>query len=292
MSEKICAFGASVTKQKNGYVHYLSKNLNNNIVSFGYGGNHLSDAGICFINSVTKEKPNYCFIDFFSTGYVSVGNDTIEYLDTLLYKFTKAGCKLIFLFFPNINHNSRIQFYQFVQNYLKSNNICYIDINNYLKHSDDICRDGVHTTENGSKKYADIISNSFQKLKNSISFPIHLTKTKFVDIKSIDVNKIFVNTIIIEGNCTIIGFYLLVGLHSGLIKIGNKIYNTWDQYCHYNREYFHLNNINVSSQLKIEILQDDIDYSTCRRPITQKPVRKELNIIQIYYIGGNLKINS
>ena len=58
------------------------------------------------------------------------------------------------------------------------------------------------------------------------------------------------------------------------------------------RETFKLNDLVVNDQLKIEVLHDDFDHSTCRRPIIDVPKIKELNIKQIYYIGSNLLCNT
>lgn len=290
--EKISFFGASVTKQKNGYAHYLSIKLNVNSECFGYGGNHLSDAGICFVDNIVKYQSNFCFIDFFSTSYIKTTNDTIDYLDAIVYKLTNIKCKLIFLFLPRDDHQSRIPFYNFVKKYLDSKKLYYIDLNEYISYSSEICRDSVHTTDIGSEKYADLIYSQFIKNKSKIILPLGVKKNKYDEIKKIDVNQIFQSEVILRGNCTIIGFYMMIGPKSGLIKINNIKYNIWDVHCHYERETFKLNDLVVNDQLKIEVLHDDFDHSTCRRPIIDVPKIKELNIKQIYYIGSNLLCNT
>ena len=201
MTNKIGFFGASVTQQQNGYTYHLSKKLNVEHICFGYGGNHIKDAGICCIDEVIKKNLNYCFIDFFSTGYISTDNKTIEYLDTIIYKFTKSECKLVFLFFLNSNHKNRIQFYKFLYNYLTSKKIYFIDINDHIEYSSMFCRDNVHTTDVGSIKYSDIIYNVFQRDKDKIILsPLDIVKTKYCDnIKTLCVNKSFQNSFFIEG---------------------------------------------------------------------------------------------
>ena len=94
-------FGASVTKQKTGYAYILKRlfekdNYNTHI--FGFGGMHLNNAGICMIDQIISKNPKYCFIDLFVTLYDKIDRNTIEYLDTIIYKFSKINCKLIFLF--------------------------------------------------------------------------------------------------------------------------------------------------------------------------------------------------
>lgn len=61
-------FGASVTQQTNGYVDVFANLCNDkfDVKKYGYGSMHIYDAGICFINNVINDKPNYCFIDWFS----------------------------------------------------------------------------------------------------------------------------------------------------------------------------------------------------------------------------------
>lgn len=95
----IACFGASVTQQNNGYSDKLSILFKKKINKFGYGGEHLFPSGMIFIDEVLKTNPNVCFIDWFSTGYLNLDNNTIDALNTINYKFSKANCKLIFLFF-------------------------------------------------------------------------------------------------------------------------------------------------------------------------------------------------
>lgn len=69
--EVIAFFGASVTQQKNGYARKLTKKLCQKENIFGYGGCHLKNAGIIFINKVLEIKPTICFIEWFSTGTIT-----------------------------------------------------------------------------------------------------------------------------------------------------------------------------------------------------------------------------
>ena len=77
--DTICIFGASVTGQKTGYAAILKKRWSNTYV-YGYGGMHLKDAGIAYIDECLKHKPSVCFIDWFSTGYNVCDQNTIDYL--------------------------------------------------------------------------------------------------------------------------------------------------------------------------------------------------------------------
>src|SRR5574344_2395817 len=88
---RVAFFGASVTQQNPGYSYETAKLLESKYKVFGFGGMHLPDAGICFIDKVLKFKPNYVFVDWFSTDYMEQSNKTLSYIDTLLYKFSKAN---------------------------------------------------------------------------------------------------------------------------------------------------------------------------------------------------------
>jgi len=292
MKDIISFFGASVTQQKNGYAEQLSKKfLNDEVHIFGYGGNHINDAGICFIDNVLNINSNYCFIDFFSTAYNSADETTIEILDTIVYKLTQNNCKIIFLFLLNQQHNERIDFYNFVKKYIISKNLFYIDLNDFFKYDTTMIRDTVHTTDFGALQYAETIYDIFNKNKNTIQYPVNVEKTKFCDnVKVLNVNKIFNDVVILEGDCLIIAFYLNIGPHSGILEIDNTKYSIWDQWCHYDRTHFNLHKLVVKDRLEIKILQENIDYSSCRRTIIETDLMKELNIIDIYYIGNSLTI--
>ena len=105
----IAVFGASITQQKTGYAARLNDKLNHPVSVYGYGGMHLINAGICFIDKFVVESPAYCFVDWFSTAYNEINDDTIQYIDTIIYKFSKINCKPIFLFLPHKNIPDKIK---------------------------------------------------------------------------------------------------------------------------------------------------------------------------------------
>jgi hypothetical protein len=88
----IVFFGASVTEQtkKSGYVPQFKQivtdnSLNFNIIQKGYGSLHLTDAGICKIDHIIENKPNICFIDWFSTHYIETNKEKLySYLDIIV----------------------------------------------------------------------------------------------------------------------------------------------------------------------------------------------------------------
>lgn len=291
--QTICCFGASVTKQKTGYVYYLQDLFKNkyNVIQCGYGGMHLNDAGVTYIDDILKYNPNYCIIDWFSTGYTMINNNTNKYIDTIIRKFTKNKCKLIFLFLPRTDTPTRIKYYNFCKKRLDQFNILYLDLTNSFN-INDILRDTVHTNNNGSKLYAQEIYNYF--INNKIKLPKKIPlKNENYNIKKIIFNKTINNYIILYGKCKIIGFNLTIGPYSGKVQISNKNsdeINTWDQWCHYERQNIKLQ-FNISNKVKLKVLQSDFDRSLCKKKInwSEYKNKNKLVIHEIYYIG-KLKI--
>jgi hypothetical protein len=239
-------FGASVTQQKNGYVDKFSELTNeNNIIvkKYGYGSMHINDAGICFINNVICNKPNYCFIDWFSTGFICSSDYIKQFIDTIVLKLIKINCTPVFLLFDRKDMcQNRLNMYDYVINYGNKHNIKYISITNN-DNIDELLRDTVHTTEIGSLYYGKKIYDYFMiNLINSqindskIIFP---EKNQYYDIKVLQVNLTIYDEITLYGNAKIIGIYQKIGPYSGLVDIitGDNItkYLIWDQWCNYER---------------------------------------------------------
>ena len=288
--EIISFFGASVTQQKNGYATFLTKKLKCEPHIFGYGGCHLLDAGIIYIDEVLKIKPNICFIDWFSTGYKTFNENTIKYIDTIVYKFSNQNCKLIFLFYPRLDYNKFfLKWHTSIQQYLDKNNLFYIDLNKNLKYSPEIIRDGVHTTEFGSETYSNLIYDYFISNYNELKIPRNIKKTNLVNIQKLNINKIFKKYMKLKGDCTIFTCTLTIGPNSGYIGIGEKQFLLWDPYCHYDRDSCNLNNIRVEDNMELKISQQKVDYSSCRRDYNFDNNIFELNIKEIYYIGNCLE---
>lgn len=286
---KISCFGASVTQQKKGYCHSLEYLFNVKINNFGYGSEHIFPSGITHINEVLKSEPDLCFIDWFSTGYETLGDEVLITLDTIKYKFSKANCKLIFLFFPRNDHDNRINFYNFIKKYLIKNDLYFIDLNDYLKYNTEIIRDHVHTTLLGAQEYSKFIYYNFDKDFDKIKIPDNIIENKYCNVKELEINKKFLKKVKFFGNCYILSFDLNIGPNSGYIRIDNLRNDLlWDNSCHYNRKCAKLNKIKVDGELELYVLQRQIDYSNCRRDYDFSNINFELDIIKIYYIGDNL----
>lgn len=179
----ISCFGASVTQQKNGYVDFLSDLVNDRIIKFGFGGMHLKDAGICFVDKVISIKPNVCIINWFSTDYKNEDGCVIEYIKMLIEKFNKINTRVIFLFLPNRNSYDWYSFYLFLKQKLKVLNLEYIPIDELLKNFDInlLLRDTIHIKLLDKAKI-EILQCSFDtsKCKKNINFN-NLKKMIYLD---------------------------------------------------------------------------------------------------------------
>ena len=289
---KICCFGASVTAQKDGYAKQLEKYVSQDclVIQKGYGGEHLFPSAICHMEAIIQDKPDLCILDWFSTGYISENDSTIDAINTIIYKLSQINCKIVFLFLPRTDNSKRISFYKFIKNYLNKINISYIDLNPTFNNLDLILRDGVHTNLDGSKLYAEEI---YKQIKNLIiKTPIKIEKNKYCTLKILEVNKIINNKIKLKGNATILCFSLIIGPESGYINILelNKKLLLWDQWCHYERPSTNINNLKVTNELTIEVLNEKVDYITCRREFNPENVKFNLNIKNIYYYDGEINL--
>jgi hypothetical protein len=125
----------------------------------------------------------------------------------------------------------------------------------------------------------------------AIHYPLDILKTRFCEkVRVLSVNKIFKSDFTVKGNGLIIAFYLIIGPKSGFVEVNGNKHSIWDQWCHYERPHFNLKNMNINGELKIKVLQDSIDYSKCRREVTEHNIEKELNVLQIFYIGDDIAI--
>ena len=302
---KIAFFGASVTQQKTGYVFELCKLNTNNyqIHKFGYGGMHISDASVVFINNVIKVNPDICFIDWFSTGWIESNDDLVKkYIDNMLLKLTEIKCKVVFLFLPRTPFElNRLSMFETAHKILDSYDIKYIDIyknypkileDNFNLVENDTLRDNIHTTEKGSIEYAKIINDWLSKNINNLTFPNkEINKSILYNIKKYQLShEIRVqNKLTIEGNCDLLFFYIRKGPNAGKIKLNDKVKNIWDQWCYYERnDMFEVDKF--KEKLEVTILNDDFNRDTCKVNLNWNKYKKELVILDIYFNGEISKV--
>lgn len=296
--ESILFYGASLTQQKSGYVTEFSKICKDeyNVKRIAHGGTHLNNSGIIKIKECLDENPNYVFIDWFSTGYTDKNNETLKYIDNIIYKLSEKDIKIIFLFFPRDDHNCRISFYNFVKKHLKKNSILYIDLNNIFHYNRDIIKDSIHTNLLGSNLYAKYIKEIFIQKKPKIkNIDVNLIKkNEYYDIKYLKIYKNVHKLIELKGNGKIIGFFTKIGNYSGIVEInidGNIFEeNLWDRWCHYERLHYNLN-FEYKNYVNIKILDKKFDTSLCKDKMDFSKIKKKIDLKKIYYIGELKLIN-
>ncbi len=293
---KVAFFGASTVQQINGYADIFAKNYTEyKCKKFGYGGMHLNNAGIVFIDKVIKWKPDICFVDWFCTDYINKDGKVELYVKVLLEKFSRINCRPIFLFLPhNDQEEDRKLFYQSTKKLVSDLDLEYICIDQLLSKENisDIVRDRIHTNQLGAEKYAFILSDYLKMHKefNIISFG----KNCFSNIKSVRVNKVYDKTMSFDGNCFIVGMTQLVGNFTGLLdKVTNETSEEillWDRWCYYTRNHFALS-FEVLGKTDLFVTNKKFDTSTCKSNLDFSLFKKKLVIKKIYYVGDSLFVN-
>lgn len=294
---KIVFFGASVTQQKHGYVDEFAKlNCKIKVIKRGYGGMHLSNAGICFIDEILKLKPDICFIDWFSTSYNGCDGDAKIYLQTILQKLSLINCRVIFLFFPYLECEGKDKFYIAMKEYLREYKKEMVLVDEMVEKEEwrNLLRDTIHTTSSGSKRYAEIV-NDYLRLqpKETRTFE-NLEVTQYSEIKKLKVKRAFEKKVMLRSNrtCYVVGFRNIIGRHSGIVEIkktgGTVEKNLWDRWCYYTRRHLDLTLL-IDEPTEIIISDKLFDTSLCDKKVDFN-VKKKFVIDTIYYIGDELKI--
>jgi len=286
---RIAFFGASVTQQKEGYTYEFIKLAQSNpsfqVSVFGYGSMHIYDAGLCFIKDVIETNPQYCFIDWFSTGYK---NPHIKkYLDAIVYQLNSIECIPVFLILDRIDmNNERLAMYSTVREYAKQYDISIIEMYNNMNRNE-MLRDDVHTNEMGAKFYANTIYKIFIDAiyGKKINRNLDIIPNNFCNIKCLDFDKTIYSKLVLCGESQLIGIYQVVGPHTPLLKINDKQINIWDRWCYYERNCIKISGmISKSCDMAIEICPDNYARETNHNNIIPC-AKKCLKILKIFYIG-------
>lgn len=297
---KLAFFGASVTGQKGGYVdcfRALDSIQKFNISKYGYGSLHIKDAGMCFIDDVLSDNPDYCFIDWFSTGYIPSESELTVYLDTFRDKFINNNCQIIFLFLSGSEEHmshKRINMYNQAVIYAEKYNITYIDVREHVKNlpAEELYRDSVHTLEFGSKIYGEFIYQTFlEKILpfNSLNFS-DMIKTKYSNIQKIPIgSKGIYEEISITGNAEIIGLYQNVGPYSGTVElivddIEKSTQCLWDCWCYYERQVLKISK-KFQNKILIKVSQEDFDRSSAKQQVDWSVTKFIKPSGSLYFIG-------
>jgi len=295
--KRVAFFGASVTQQKSGYCRYFADyNTNFLVGNFGYGGMHLSDAGVAHIDDVISFDPEYCFIDWFNTDDIKNGRfrEIKEYLNTIICKLFDKRIKIIFLIFPDSNFLGKDEILKEITTYIDNFKIPIINLSNSFSDLElsKILRDAVHTTEYGSDRYAREITDMFmEKYFCRYEIPtVYPQKNEYYYMKKLALNLEVQERIFFQGNCKVVGIEQSVGPYTGMIRVNGNTINNWDRWCYYERDMISTS-FNVDSLAVIEVMQDEFNRSACAHPCVWSK-KKILKTKTIYYIGESLELVS
>lgn len=293
--ETISIFGASCVSQPRGFTYFLKKMLSDyNIEIHGYGGMHLNDAGIFYIDKVLHNNPKYCIIDWVSTGYIEYNKEFTEYIETIIYKCYNKKCIPIFLILPRRDiTEERINMYNKLIDICKKYKCNYIYIQDYIKDTKDMLKDDVHLTEYGGVEYAKIIYNKLMSIiKVKQQFYSLPKKTRFNGISNVNVK-----TLKFKLNGTIFGIENKIGPYSPYVNIykNNKLYREeriWDKHCFYERTHINFKNITANNDIiEIKISNKPVEYEECTRKNNWNNIKKQLKLLTLYYSGNIEFIN-
>jgi hypothetical protein len=292
-------FGASVTAQKMGYVHFFEQFKQNqefNLNQCGYGSMHIKNAGMCYIDDVLRSNPQYCFLDWFSTAYTPRDQELYSYLDNFRYKFISKDCQIIFLLFggdKNYMCNNRLKMYDQVIEYAKKYNVPCINLYEKIKKEEEkqLYRDMVHTLDYGSFLYGNNIYQEF--IKNILNKEINkkdLIENKFANIKKIKIEKEKIeNYIKIKGAGEVLGIHQNIGPYSGVVEIDSdgsvSKQNIWDVWCYYERKNLRIQK-SFNKYLNIFVSQEDLDRSRAKQQVDWNTKKTLKPIDYLYYIGN------
>ena len=295
MTKTIAFFGASVTQQSPGYVSKIDElsNHTHRIIQRGYGSMHLNDAGVCFIDEIIDEKPDYCFLDWFGTGFIVTDIKSLsKYLDGIIRKLLLNNCIPFFLLLDRSDMcEKRLKLYDLVTQYAVEYNIHCVKLYNNTNVKD-LLRDTVHTNENGATYYGEKIYDFFTN--NVVSVDVQSTRkipdeNELSAINSINLDVIVHDNIKLKGDFKLMGIYQMIGPFSGICEIDSngitQRCNIWDQWCHYNRLSMKISTKQRGSYVDIKILNDIFDTTTCKKDINFDTITKHMEIKKIFYIG-------
>jgi hypothetical protein len=278
--KNIAFFGASITEQKSGYVNRFKElNTNSTIGQFGYGSMYITDAGVCFIDEVVSTRPEYCFLDWFSSACYHPPENIKDYLDAIVGKLFDIGCHPVFLLFYRKQMDPRwFVMFNYLKTYANQYNINCIDLSN-LEDPDQYLRDNIHTNEVGAKKYGDVISEEFNNMifKSCISRP---DQNKFSKIHCLDINIVAKEQVKLKsiGCSSIIGVLQNIGLY------------TEDVVCiSQDKEYVVSLKDRWSEKYERKTMKFSID-NFCGELLIKLPDDKKLIWEKLFYIGDTIEI--
>lgn len=282
---KIAFLGNSVTAQKKGYAYQLADQINarfspnHEFIYAGLGG--IGSLASCFLmdDFVLRHEPDICFVEctVADIGYATPNQYIKPAIEGIIQKLIFSSIKICFLHLYNTHTfpertDEIISIYEQVINAygIPSINIREKINSSIIKKalkSTDILYDGIHTTDQGAKIYADLITNvltakinyvtedkSHLRTKSDYTFRYtqiilpqalihetskHLIKSRFRGlIKCIHMDSTYTfETRLDDG--MIVGFFIIADENSGVLHVTYEeisLYiQTYDQWCNKER---------------------------------------------------------
>lgn len=298
---KIFFHGASVTQQgqSDSYLVNLKSLLpaEFEVISKGYGGCHFSEAGVLTLANDLDNLTdvNVCVLEWNTTVLSSFKEEDLFYVLNVILQRRILPVFMILARLETIksDRDSEIS----VASICRKFNIPLLDFR------DDVCeadlRDEVHSSESGALKYANKLYNWLLNLDVNYQLALIGNNIPFVnrniylydDIEcQAEAGRSIVIAIKNISSYASLSIVIEKGPNSGYVKFDSRVFNLWDSWCFYNRPYFmflkefQTSDINgsTSEELIIDVLDQPVDYSTCRRPDFNFDGVVILKVISIY----------
>lgn len=296
---KILFHGASVTEQKDttGFfenVVILNQERSYEFHKCGYGGCHLEDGAFATIDADSNGDYSICFLDWNTTGNPEFEQYKLKYIvETLLNKKTLP----VFLIFPRTETLSKdrtceIQVKQICEEY----DLLCLDYRNHVDPQKHL-RDFVHTNTAGGMLYAKLITRDLPNARNQyllrewVKYTSNEIKieTVDVDIKCYENEELVFNALGTSPYTEIIVEHFKAP-YSPVINNNGIRQCLWDAACHYERRDYLCLKPNIDGDCITQVLDEVIDYSSCRREGFSYDEIKYLNIKKIYYVNAEQQV--
>jgi hypothetical protein len=172
LKKKVLCVGFSVTEEKNGYVKHLEDSLKDIDVetsSVSLGGATFSILPYILSDYLAQNRGGVVILEIATCyRFMSTALEYEAILDEICFLCREYLCQPVFvnMYREGIDYSKDIMTTT-IELYAKNNNFLFIDLINSISFSGNIkrlLRDGVHTTDEGSKLYAEIIANKIKDI--------------------------------------------------------------------------------------------------------------------------------
>jgi GDSL-like lipase/acylhydrolase family protein len=332
----IAYLGASVTAQREGYRPRVHKAIRSRFaqdhraVNAGVGGVGAVSAAFLMDRLVLRHRPDFCFVEYSSgdMGSTAPPGEIEAAVAGIVGKLRDAGCAPCFLHMYRAGWSSRCA--EVVASWERVAtrwNVPSIDvatslveaIESGLLREDELLRDVIHATPEGSRLVAAIVDRAFAQLAAAA----HSVPTKMVPLPSSLDGDDFRTARVIPASAEdaggeaatrlfrlqmayvelgagtplarvlpgeLLGLVVIVGPQSGVIRVrtagDEQTVMLWDDTCWYER----LSTVILDrrcpagAEVTIELTDEPVDYSQCRRPI-EVTGRKSLKLVGYMVLG-------